>query len=106
MAASSSVLGCRRLRTEELPSRSRRRFRRRVAPLRVDLFSFRASRFNFFIMRNTTDKFRRQIAKKCRPQIAQIFADHQTNRKPADDARDLALQNSVKVPDEIPWPSA
>src|SRR5438309_5441211 len=104
MAASSSVFGCRRRRIEELPSRSRRRFGRWVAPLSVDLFSFRASRFNLFTVRNATNKFRRQVAKKCRPQIAQIFADHQTNRKPADDPRDLPLQNSVKVPDEIQWP--
>src|SRR6266480_1549238 len=104
MAASSSVFGCRRPWIEELPWRSRRRFGRRLAPLRIDLFSFRAGRFNFFIVRNATDKFRRQVAEKCRPQIAQIFADHQTNRKPAGDALDLALQNSVKVPDEIQWP--
>src|SRR5438552_14199877 len=107
MADSSSVLGWRSPRIDD--PRSRPLFESSSAPLpvptfrfrilRVDRFSFRTGCFTFFIAK-ITDKFRRQIAKRCRPQISQIFADYQTNQKPADGARDLALQNSATIPDE------
>src|SRR5437773_10005170 len=56
---------------------------RRCAPI---VFPSGRAVLTFSLRENATDKFRRQVAQKCRPQIAQIFADHQTNRKPADDA--------------------